>query len=317
MKIAAIRGSNKVVNFSEGTFTIDDEVVAKKQIQDYDNLGVLEWVDGEIRNWILALPVSAEVTSCSSLQSPMTTKASWKAFCKRRKGLIVAVGIAIIGTASTIGVFALINAVSQPEYVRQVGEMPQLPMLLGLSISELEVSIGGGEVERSTSSVGWGREPHSYKISIGTPGREGLEQGDFPSLNGYAIAENSVDLIMFNLTSLDLLSEVETPYQGLLEDAAPGWIVSGQELRDFLRRFDIVAIEHEDTFANRVLSHTGQHEVQTFFGEDGDGNLLKVTQFRDLIDPAMTFSQLNYGFDSDDNRNIMFDRADYFHSAFE
>ena len=56
MKVATLKtadGSEQDLSLSNGTFTLGQNPITKEQVIEYDNLGVLKWENGEVRNFAL------------------------------------------------------------------------------------------------------------------------------------------------------------------------------------------------------------------------------------------------------------------------
>ncbi|MCL2681369.1 MAG: hypothetical protein FWE43_02640 [Streptococcaceae bacterium] len=101
MKIATIGEGGKDVYFSNGVFTIDEQVTLHDQIVEYDHLGVLVWTNGEVRKWSLS---EAALTSQKLPPIEGSKKESLWIFLDIYKRIILA--MAVLGTF----IFAMILA---------------------------------------------------------------------------------------------------------------------------------------------------------------------------------------------------------------
>jgi len=122
MKVAFVKASGKAIDYRDGTFSIDGQTITRKQIKEYSQLGVLEWVNDELRDYVLKNKTEASSSIIAPAPSSTTANNSDKDLTKY---IAIAVGVLVIGIIGFITVTWYFEEVHGVQTGRVVEVLPQ------------------------------------------------------------------------------------------------------------------------------------------------------------------------------------------------
>jgi len=151
MKVATVNPSNKVVDYKDGAFLVDGQTATKAQIKEYDQLGVLEWTNDELREYAMSSEAAAGVPDSFSESSGAVVTTNGDKTSNFKKYVVVGAAILVC----FIGLVLLFNG----SLFARTGRV--------IDVSDLSVISGEDSVIISDSKTGeqyWA----STKLSVVT-----------------------------------------------------------------------------------------------------------------------------------------------------
>ena len=71
MEIAKLTGTEKVIHFDKGTFSLDDQLIDAAKLAEYDKLGILEWKSDELQMLAYSM-IQNTTTNAAATATPNT-----------------------------------------------------------------------------------------------------------------------------------------------------------------------------------------------------------------------------------------------------